>query len=57
MRIWILIIFVIGYISCQEPEPTLYQGTSNVFATDGEISDTLNNVTLSSIASFESVGK
>lgn len=28
--------------SCQEPEPTLYEGSANVIVTDSEISDTLN---------------
>ena len=27
--------------ACQEPEPSLYVGKANVFATDGQISDTL----------------
>lgn len=41
MRFWITFIFTVAITSCQEPEPTYYEGTANVIITDSEINDTL----------------
>ena len=41
MKIWIIVICLISFCSCNEPEPKLYAGSAKVFATDGEMSDSL----------------